>query len=935
MGRVKKKEQMKEPLYILDVYAFIYRSYFAFIARPLRNPEGKNVSAIYGFFKFLFALFADRKPEAFVAALDSKGPTFRHELYTKYKATRQKTPEDLIAQVPMVEQILTALKVPLIRKEGFEADDVIASLARRCAAEERPCYIVSGDKDLLQLVGGSVKALRPATSFDFREVDSDGVRAEWGVSPVRILDYLSLVGDSSDNIPGVNGIGDKTAQKLLAQFDGIDELYARIEEVQPESLRKKLEAGKEDAFFSRRLVTLADNLDVGITSLEELCLPKLDRENAAPLFIAQGMRSLVPPGYVTNAGKSESRISSETLEPGIQTHSSEASNQTGLFDFNEGNEEDLRGPGTYETVKDSQGLANLVSACIRSGTCAFDTEVSSLDSLTADLIGFSLSYQNKKAYYIPLRSPDSDVLPLPTVVRELTKLFSSETLVIGHNIKFDMHVLRKHKITMPAKIFDTMIAAWLIDAESNSFSLGALSEQRLGISGLAFEDVVTKGSTFESVGIQTATRYSGEDADFTYRLHTIFERELERSHLVTLFRDIEMPLVPILEAMEAHGILVNAPELRKFGLEIDSNIEELQGKVRDLVGHDFNLSSTKQLQDVLFVERKLPPQKRTKTGYSTDTSVLEELAPLDPVPELILRHRTLLKLKSTYVEPLAALAENGGRIHTTYLQTGAATGRLSSKDPNLQNIPIRDEEGRKIRAAFVAAPGAALISADYSQIELVVMAHLSEDENLCAAFREGVDIHRRTAAFIFGVPEDKIDSEKRRVAKTINFGVIYGMSAYRLARDLGIPNSRAQEFIDNYFSTYSGIARFIAKTIAETESTGYSTTLFGRRRMIPAINSANKTERQAAQRVAVNTPIQGTAADIVKIAMICVNSALRKELPEVNMLLQVHDELVFEAPERLIDAASALAKREMEGAASLRIPLRVSIESAQSWGAMH
>lgn len=968
---------MKPALYLLDVYAIVYRSYFAFMSRPLRNPSGKNVSAVYGFFRFLFSLFDQRHPEAFAAVFDSKGKTFRHQMYEAYKATRQKTPEDLIAQVPLVEEILAALKVPMLRMEGYEADDVIATLAQWSRREERECYIVSGDKDLLQLVGGSVKALRPQEGFGFRELDEEGVAAEWGVGPRAILDYLSLTGDASDNVPGVPGIGEKTALKLLCQFDSLDAIYASLDDVKPDSLRAKLSSGKESAQLSRTLITLSDSLDLGISSLDELHVGRPDRDAASPLFLREGMRSLVPNG----AGQATTGANPSAVKP-----YGRKSQDAGLFDAGDAEEkgdqqdiadgagaaeagrataaphraeapqpaeapraagsagpaggscaapDDLRGEGSYRAIATEEELSALVDACIEKGTCAFDTETDSLDFMAAGLVGFSLSHTPKEAFYIPVKSPDAPTVSVEAAQRQLGRLFSSKTLIVGHNIKFDIHVMRRIDVSVRNSIFDTMIAAWVLDAESNSFSLSSLSERLLGLSGLNYEDVVEKGSTFDSVPIGKAVQYASEDADFTLRLHCLLKDELEREKLGEIFYSIEMPLVPVLAQMEEYGIVVNSMELRKYGVELDSELRSIEKKVWSLVGHEFNLASTKQLQEVLFTERKLPVQKRTKTGYSTDTAVLEELAPLDPVPELILRQRTLAKLKSTYVDTLATLAERSGRVHTTYIQTGAATGRLSSRDPNLQNIPIREEEGRRIRASFTAQPGHLLISADYSQIELVVMAHLSGDENLIKAFREGVDIHRRTASFIFGIAESAVMPEHRRVAKTINFGVIYGMSAFRLARDLGIPNSKAQSFIDTYFSTYSGVAGFIQKTIAETETSGYTTTMFGRRRKIPAINSKNKTERQAAQRVAVNTPIQGSAADIVKRSMLLVNAALLRELPEVHMLLQVHDELVFEAPEQSVAAAGEVIKKEMESAANLSVPLRVSIETAFSWGDMH
>jgi DNA polymerase-1 len=917
----------KSALYILDVFAIVYRSYFAFLSRPLRNPSGENVSAVYGFFRFLFSLFDQRKPEAFVAAFDSKGKTFRHEMFDAYKATRQKTPEDLIAQVPMVEEILKLLGAPMLRAEGFEADDVIATLARRCKEEGRPCFVISGDKDLLQLVGGSVKALRPQEGFGFREMGPEEVVQEWGVGPETILDYLSLTGDASDNVPGVSGIGEKTARKLLGQFDSIDDIYSRIDEVSPESLKAKLEAGMASAYLSRKLITLSDKLDLGVESLEELCVAGLDRKAAAPIFLREGMKSLALEYGVKAPEKPKpaADLFSEDEPPAA----------------NEPVRADETGPRTviataeYRHILEETELSGLVDTCIKLGEFAFDTETDSLDSLNATMIGFSLACEEGKAFYIPLSSPEGLALPKDAAVRQLSRLFASRATAVGHNIKFDFHVVNRLGLTIANPVADTMIAAWVLDAESNAFGLESLAEKYLGLTGTTFESIVPKGSTFASVPLETATHYAAEDSDFTLRLWKALSKELDAESLRQVFGEVEMPLVPILARMEERGITVNAAELRKYGVELESELRKIEKDVWELVGHEFNLASTKQLQEVLFTERRLPTQKRTKTGFSTDTAVLEELAPLDPVPELILRQRLLSKLKSTYVDTLATLAETAGTVHTTYSQTGAATGRLSSRDPNLQNIPIRDEEGRRIRASFTARPGQMLISADYSQIELVVMAHLSQDENLMQAFREGVDIHRRTAGFIFGIEEKDVLPEHRRVAKTINFGVIYGMSAFRLARDLRISNSKAQAFIDAYFTTYSGVARFIQKTIAETEKAGFTTTMFGRRRKIAAINSSNRTERQGAQRVAVNTPIQGSAADIMKLAMIKVDASLRENLPEAKLLLQVHDELVLEAPEALAAKASELVKAAMESAASLSVPLRASIETAYSWGGMH
>jgi DNA polymerase-1 len=490
---------------------------------------------------------------------------------------------------------------------------------------------------------------------------------------------------------------------------------------------------------------------------------------------------------------------------------------------------------------------------------------------------------------------------------------------------------------MQCTLRDTMIAAFLLDSEAHSLSLGDLAERRLGNAGIAFEDVVPKGASFAAVPADRATAYAAEDADFTLRLHLLMEGELQAAGQTSLYRDLEMPTLPILASMETAGICVDSKELRDYGVELEKEQGSIQRDIWKDVGHEFNIASTKQLQEVLFVERKLPPGKKTKTGYSTDINVLEELAALDPVPQKILRHRSLAKLKSTYVDSLSALAEAApdSRVHTHYLQTGAATGRLSSINPNLQNIPVRDEEGRRIRNAFSAQLGSLLVSADYAQIELVVLAHLSQDPGLLKAFREGVDVHRRTASLLFGMSEDEVTPDKRRIAKTINFGVIYGMSAFRLSNELGIPRGEAQKFIDAYFETYAGVRDFIDEAVKEAEERGYSTTILGRRRPIDAINSRNKTEKQAAERVAVNTPIQGSAADIVKLAMLKVDAALRAERPKSRLLLQVHDELIAEAPEKEADAIAALMKREMEGAIELSLPLKVSVETGRRWGEMH
>ncbi|MCX7023948.1 MAG: DNA polymerase I [Spirochaetes bacterium] len=931
---------MKTPLYLLDSYAVIYRSYFAFISKPLTNPKGENRSAVFGFFRSLFALFDQYNPGAFAAVFDSRGPTFRHLMFEAYKANRQKTPEDLHAQIPVVEEALRLLGLPILRVDGFEADDIIATLAERCRLEDRPCYVISGDKDLLQLVGGSVRAMKPEKDTSWRILGPGEVAAEWGVEPERILDYLSLTGDASDNVPGVPGVGDKTAQKLLAEFRGIDDIYARLGEVKPDGVRKKLEAGRDSAYLSRELITLRLDVPLDIEGPEGLAVRGMDRAAANPVFRRENMKSLVSknPGdlFAGTAGP----VPTDATTPASSSDAGRAGGQTPGPALPRPTAKptppELLVPGSYDAILDLEALDAAIAECERTSVFAFDLETDSLDELAVKPVGFSLAWKPGIAVYVPLVSPDAACVPEEEARARLAKIAGNPLLtMVGHNLKFDRHVLENWLCPASARPWDTMVAAWLLDPEQSSFSLGSLAEARLGSGGLSYGKVVPKGSVFSSVSIAAATAYAAEDADFTLRLRILFAAELEEAGLAELFRDVEMPILPILGEMERAGIGLDAGTLRSYGVELDGELERIKADIYVDVGHEFNIASTKQLQEVLFVERRLASGKKTKTGFSTDVSVLEELAREDPVPAKILRHRSLAKLKSTYVDALLALDSPDGRVHTHFMQTGTATGRLSSRDPNLQNIPVREEEGRRIRESFVSAPGQVFISADYAQIELVVFAHLSRDPELCKAFEEGSDVHRRTAALIFGITEADVTPERRRMAKTINFGVIYGMSAFRLSNELGIGRGEAQKFIDAYFGRYVGVKTFMADTIRQAERTGYVTTILGRRRPVPRITSGNKTEKQAAERVAVNTPIQGSAADIVKLAMIRVRRTLAERHPEARLLLQVHDELIVETPKAGAEAVAETVRLEMESTMRLSVPLRASVEIAERWGDMH
>ncbi len=927
---------MKKPVYVLDAYGLIYRSYFAFISKPLTNQEGKNISAIFGFFRNLHALMKQHSPELFVAAFDSRTPTFRHELYDEYKANRLKTPEDLHAQIPIIEEILLALGISILRQDGFEADDIIASIAVRCKAEDRKCVIISGDKDLMQLVGGSVSILKPGKTGGWDAVDEDAVRAEWGIGPELMLDLLSLTGDASDNVPGVKGVGDKTALKLLAEYGTLDGIYGHANELKG-AIGAKILAGKEMAYFSKKLIALCEDVPID-DNFDVWSCTTLDRVAASRLLLREGMPTVARlfAGNIIEETTAEPSLASRII--GGQILTAPLSNDLPPTDLAENK-------GYYRALVDAVELKALVDAALVQKYAAFDCETTGLDVLNDTLVGFSLCLKAGESVYVPLRGPEPElgetahpVMDEKKAVAEIARLFTANgLLLIVHNGKFDYQILKKRGVfvRMQCRLFDTMIAAWLLDPDWASFGLESLATSQLALKTISYNDIVPKGKTFADVPVAQAAQYAAEDADLTLRLYERFAPKLNENSLSKLFSSMEMPLVPILADMELEGIRLEKEELGAFSVELVGEIAKVEKDIFEIVGHEFNIASPKQLQEVLFTERKLSPGKKTKTGFSTDTSVLEDLASEDIIPGKILDYRGLAKLKSTYVDALPALADANGRVHTSFIQTGTATGRISSRDPNMQNIPVRDDNGRRIRAAFRAREGFELVSADYAQIELVILAHLSRDNNLADAFRTGVDVHRRTASLIFGVETTGVTADMRRVAKTINFGVMYGMSAFRLANELRIPRGQAAGFINTYFATYSGVASFIAETKEKARHDGYVETIMGRRRYIRAINSSNKLEQAGAERIAVNTPIQGSAADIVKTAMIRVDTALRAAKLDARMLLQVHDELILEAPVSEVARVRDLVKKEMESVIELAVPLHVSVESGRSWGDFH
>jgi DNA polymerase-1 len=879
-------------------------------------------------------------------------------MYAEYKANRQKAPDDLHEQVPLVEEFLSALGIPSLRLDGYEADDIIATLAEKCRAEKRQCYILSSDKDLLQLAGDGIYELRPAkitrgeagSGPVWELVGPEEVKAEWGVSPEKVLDLLSLTGDSSDNVPGVKGVGEKTAVKLMARYGSLDGIYKNIAAIEG-ATGKKIAAGKESAYFSQSLIRLETNVPLTLKSIDELSVENLNRSAGARILLREGIRQgakqLDPAEKRIDAGGqtgTASCMESGELPDSVSAEKKAAGGQESNTPQFYTADESLLGGGVYHIVRDIAGLKTILAEAKKQKFLALDFETDSLDAWNSRPIGISLALKPKEAFYVPVaphgaETENADSFHLdPEKVRALLVPFfaDSKMTIVAHNAKFDYKVSRGWGIERwQCKIFDTMVAAWIADPERNNYSLDSLAAYTFDYTPISYFDIVPKGSTFDCVSLETAARYSSEDADLCIRLKEHLEPQLKQTESLKLFENLEMPLLPILAEMEGAGIKIEPKVLIDYGKELSVELDSIQSETWKTVGHEFNLASPKQLQEILFVERKLTPGKKTKTGFSTDAAALEELAREDPVPGLILRHRTLAKLKSTYVDTLADQADKEGRLHTHFVQTGTATGRLSSREPNLQNIPIRAEEGRRIREAFIAKSGCMLVSADYSQIELVVLAHLSQDENLIAAFNEGKDVHARTAALIFGIDESEVKSDQRRIAKTINFGVMYGMSAFRLANELGISRTEASSFITTYFNTYSGVRRFIENLIKKTEETGYASTIFGRRRYIRTINSRNKTEKAAAERIAVNTPIQGSAADIVKTAMLNLDRSLAAAQSPARLLLQVHDELILECPKEAADATARLVKTEMEQAVHLSIPLLVSVETGTRWGDFH
>jgi DNA polymerase-1 len=885
-------------LCLVDGTALAYRSYYAFIRRPLIDSSGRNVSAVYGFASSLIKILNELAPSHIVVAFDRPEPTFRHDAYDDYKATREEMPDEMVDQLPVIRELVDVLGIRTAEEPGYEADDLIGTLAAAAKAEGLRSVIVSGDKDFFQLVDESVTVLDPAKEVEYTE---EGVEEKFGVPPSQVVEVLGLMGDSSDNVPGVPGIGRKTALDLISRFGTIEGVLEHIDEVSGGKRKQNLIENRDAAIMSRDLVTI----DV----------------NAPVTFDRDAMKRTPLDGELVGAFLREHEFPSllklvETEQP-----------------------PDASG---YDVVTTKKSLAALVATLARSDGFAVDLETTSLDPHTAEIVGVSVSHAEGEAFYIPVGHTEGKALAPDIVLEALRPVLTDPGIPkYGQNIKFDYEVLLCRGIELEPLSFDTMIASYLLDPGRRQHGLNALALTHLGVRMTPIESLIGKGAeqlSFADVGLAEASEYACADADMALRLTNLLRASLREEGMESLLADVEMPLVRVLAGMELTGVELDTGFLTRLAEDFGSEIDGLRARVCGLAGVEFNLDSPKQVGSVLFEKLELPRGRRTKTGYSTDTSVLEGLREVHEVPELILEYRQLRKLQTGYLEALPKLVNpETGRVHTSFNQTVAATGRLSSSNPNLQNIPVRTELGRQIRRAFVAGDGRLLLSADYSQIELRIMAHLSGDATLVAAFHDGKDVHRSTAALIFGVPEGDVSSSQREWAKTVNFGIMYGMGRFGLARRLGISNDEADDFIERYFETYPGVREYTKGVIARAESTGFAETMLGRKRPITGLASENSRVRGMAERVAVNTPIQGSAADMIKVAMLGVDRRLRAEGLPCRMVLQVHDELVFELEESALDAVSAVVREEMERpeGLALDVPVVTNLAHGPDWFEAH
>ena len=892
-------------LLLIDGHSLAYRAFYGI--PDLTSSTGQPVGAIFGFWRTLLMMMRSFPSELVVVTFDASGPTFRHDMYADYKANRSPMPEELRSQLPLIEKLLEELGVPVFSVPGVEADDVMASLATKAAGRGLKTLIASSDKDLAQLVDDNISLLRPSgrgADSSQQVLDAYGVEAKYGVPPARIVDFLSLVGDSSDNVPGVPAVGEKTALKLLQQYETLEGVLGSADKVGNRRVSENLVTHADDARLAQKLIQLKTDLDVG--DVPSVCQLRGINEDALASTLA------------------ELGLSSVLAELGLES-SVQARPQAPPADTD------------YSAILTTEKLAGLVSDLSQASVLSIDLETTSRNPHEAEIVGIAISLQPLIGYYIPIRHDTLDAPPqleLDVVMEALRPFIEAETPnLIGQNIKYDLIILQRYGLNPQGVRFDAMIASHLTRPEERRHNLESIAGAVLGCSVSSYEDVAGKDGSFSAVPIEQATNYAAEDAEVVQRLHEPLLKRLQVQELMPLFESVEMPLVPVLARMESNGILLDSDVLAVQGDEIRKELEILESDLFDIAGETFNPNSPKQVAELLFQRLGLPVLSKTKTGPSTSAQVLARLAELHPLPGKLITYRELKKLLTTYIDQLPkAVNPDTGRIHSSFHQASTATGRLSSSDPNLQNIPTRTEIGGRIRGAFIAASGSVLIAVDYSQIELRLLAHFSEDDGLIKGFDSGMDLHRLTASHVFGLPESEVTDQLRDAAKRINFGILYGISPFGLGRELRIPQSEAKAYIERFFAAYPRAKETIDHMIETATKKGYAETLLGRRRPLPNLKSRNMQQRNFDRRNAVNTPIQGSAADLIKLAMIRIDERIQKENPLLKMTLQIHDELVFEVPESLLEPSIAMIRDGMENVYQLNLPLTTKITTGVHWG---
>ena len=918
---------MKNNLFvIIDAMALAYKAYFAFISRPLSTKKGEPTSAVYGFMTQLLKVLESHKPDYIAVAFDSKEKTFRHEKYEAYKSSREEMPEDMIPQLERIKQIIAALKIPVYILPGYEADDIIGTAVKKAENLGLESLAITPDKDYFQLITDKTKIVRPGKSTDEVIIyDKKKVEEELGFEPKFMVDYLALIGDSSDDIPGVPGIGPKTAVPLIQKFGTIENIYNNIDKIEKESIRKKLLENKDKAFLSKELATIHTAVPLNF-NFEDAKFEKPDFEKLREIFVELEFKSLYSK-LLEIYGNSE-KLKSEVEKEKIVEQSSFIKNEV-----------------EYKLINNSKELDNLAKLLKNSKEFVFDTETDGLKPYEIQLAGVSFCTEPKKAFFVPIEPNDNiglfsnanrKAIPINDFVKKFKSVFEDNSIKkICQNGKYDIAVLRHQNIFVKNFYFDTMLASYVLDPDQKH-NMDDLAQKYLNYKPIPLSDLIGNKkdpSKIFEVDVKILSDYSAEDADITFRLYQRLDEELRKERIEKVAYDIEFPLVPVLEDMEYEGIKIDTEALQQQSKELEILMDNYAQQIYRLAGEEFNINSTKQLQEILFDKLKLTTGRKTKTGFSTDARSLENLRGEHEIIDIILNYRQVAKLKSTYTDALPNLINpKTGRVHTSFNQTGASTGRLSSNDPNLQNIPIRTDLGKEIRKAFVPRDKNHLIlSADYSQIELRIMASICEDETLMKAFKNGEDIHRSTAALVFNVKPEDVTPDMRRKAKEVNFGILYGIGPFGLKTRLGISQTHAKEIIDTYFRTFKKVKDFMDDSVLKAKEKGYAETLYGRRRYLKNINSNNRVVRQFEERVAINMPIQGTAADMIKLAMIKIHRELEKKNYKTKMVLQVHDELVFDAYKSEINELKPMIKKLMEEAFPLKVPVVADIGVGENW----